>query len=123
MELTEILEWTINPATGSPVGQAILDKFHLPFNIGKEDLRSCLPWTLANLRDHRHLEYSAQHDRVTPAALAKLFDNYIRRLVRLIDEVLNKDDTDASASTPGSSIDNPLIITETNLSSGRHPVA
>ncbi|BCR93501.1 uncharacterized protein AKAW2_10547A [Aspergillus luchuensis] len=85
---------------------------------GSEDLCSCLLWTLANLRDHLHLEYGAQHDRVATAALVKPFDDYIRRLVRLIDEVLDEYDADAFHTRQ-----NPLIITETNLSSGRHPVA
>ncbi|BCR96470.1 uncharacterized protein AKAW2_21410S [Aspergillus luchuensis] len=103
-------EATKSPSTTFAGVQEILDKFRLLLSIGKEDLHSCLPWTLADLRDHLHLEYGAQRDRVAPAALAKPFDDYIRRLVRLIDEVLDEDDADArSASASGSSIFYNLI--------------
>ncbi|GLA63344.1 hypothetical protein AtubIFM54640_004485 [Aspergillus tubingensis] len=68
--------------------QAVPTEHSLPPNIGRDDLRDLMPLTLADLRDNILLEYGAQRTRVAPAALARSFEDYVRDLLRLIDEAL-----------------------------------
>ena len=83
-----------NNETTEPLGvtfagvQAVLTEHSLPLNIGRDDLRDLMLLTLADLRDNILLEYGTQHTRVAPAALARSFEDYVRDLLRLIDEAL-----------------------------------
>ncbi|PYH73756.1 uncharacterized protein BO88DRAFT_411149 [Aspergillus vadensis CBS 113365] len=86
-------------------------------------IHKLLPWTLADLCDNVLLEYGAQRACVASAAVASSFEDYVNDLLRLIDDAFNLDEVDVADSVPGSSLDNPLIVTDASIFSGHRPVA
>ncbi|GLB02300.1 hypothetical protein AtubIFM57258_003642 [Aspergillus tubingensis] len=49
--------------------------------------------------------------RASPAALARLFEDYVRQLDRWIEEILSEDDP-AAPARPGDNAENPLVVPE-----------